>query len=543
MIVILTINSEKFSLNGIPYFKNFMPHVVAGMLKIVNVYDSKFELCELQKFSNYSVDGVVFSSLAVLQDALLPVIYTRNSLNSPDLPFFNKIISETGFSLTGQELKINPLWRWMFANVNYSNPTEVKIPIPFCAPGKSRIDYVVPNNSNGFDRIAGVESDTIPVAPPIPNEGIYVTFFVVTDGAIDEPANPNPANTPSLKQVTAIGSETERAITILEPGVRGIDIDCETLDFWTINGLRKSIRMIWTNIANGYDIRFPAKPEGSQEVFAMVSDFEDYYTKPEIDSKISSVYKFKGNVANFAALPTTGLTIGDVYNVDDTGDNYAWTGTVWDKLSGTVDISGKEDKTNKTEVVAGNETSITQYLNIKGAVDYFQQKLTDVNFGAFINFLTSKTTPIDADSISILDSVDLKQKKVSLTNLWLNYIKNKIDVELAYACSDEVTPLTVNNLISFRAPFAMTLSQIRISVNEASTVSSVVVDVKENGVSIFSTLLSIDATELTSVTAAIPAVISDVNIADDALLTVSTTQVGSGNAGKGLKILFKGKRV
>jgi hypothetical protein len=122
-------------------------------------------------------------------------------------------------------------------------------------------------------------------------------------------------------------------------------------------------------------------------------------------------------------------------------------------------------------------------------------------------------------------------------------LKTKIDVEISYACSDETSNLTVGNLISFRAPYAMILSEVRISVNDAPTVSSLIVDVKEGGVSIFSTLLSIDASELTSVTAATPAVISDVNLADDALLTVSTTQVGSGNAGKGLKILFKGKRV
>ena len=91
-------------------------------------------------------------------------------------------------------------------------------------------------------------------------------------------------------------------------------------------------------------------------------------------------------------------------------------------------------------------------------------------------------------------------------------------------------------------PFAMTLSEVRISLNDAPTLSSVVVDVKENGVSIFSTLLSIDANEKTSVTAAIPAVISDVNLADDAEITVSTTQIGSGDAGKGLKILFKGRK-
>lgn len=114
--------------------------------------------------------------------------------------------------------------------------------------------------------------------------------------------------------------------------------------------------------------------------------------------------------------------------------------------------------------------------------------------------------------------------------------------ELAYALADETANLTVSTRIKFRMPFAMTLSEVRISLNDAPTLSSVVVDVKENGVSIFSTLLSIDANEKTSVTAATPAVISDVNLADDAEITVSTTQIGSGDTGKGLKILFKGRK-
>lgn len=115
-------------------------------------------------------------------------------------------------------------------------------------------------------------------------------------------------------------------------------------------------------------------------------------------------------------------------------------------------------------------------------------------------------------------------------------------IELAYACSDETSNLTVGNLISFRMPFGFILSEIRASVNDAPTVSSLIVDIKEGGVSIFSTLLSIDTTELTSVTATNPAVISDVNLSDDSLITISTTQIGSGNTGKGLKIVFKGKK-
>lgn len=66
---------------------------------------------------------------------------------------------------------------------------------------------------------------------------------------------------------------------------------------------------------------------------------EDAYTKTEVDAKVSSVYKYKGSVANEAALPQEDQVIGDVYNVEDTGMNVAWDGTKWDKLGSTVDLS------------------------------------------------------------------------------------------------------------------------------------------------------------------------------------------------------------
>lgn len=53
---------------------------------------------------------------------------------------------------------------------------------------------------------------------------------------------------------------------------------------------------------------------------------------------------------------------------------------------------------------------------LKALIDTKANTLTDINFGAFINGLTPKITPKDADSISIVDSADSnKQKKVSLT--------------------------------------------------------------------------------------------------------------------------------
>lgn len=55
-------------------------------------------------------------------------------------------------------------------------------------------------------------------------------------------------------------------------------------------------------------------------------------------AEISSAMHYKGTVDSYSNLPTTN-TLGDVYNVTDTGKNYAWNGTVWDELSGVMDLS------------------------------------------------------------------------------------------------------------------------------------------------------------------------------------------------------------
>jgi hypothetical protein len=85
-------------------------------------------------------------------------------------------------------------------------------------------------------------------------------------------------------------------------------------------------------------------------------------------------------------------------------------------------------------------------------------------------------------------------------------------------------------------PYAGTLTAVRANVNTAPTGAALVVDVNEAGTTVLSTKLSIDATELTSTTAATPAVISDSALADDAIISIDIDQVGSTVAGAGLKV-------
>ncbi len=114
---------------------------------------------------------------------------------------------------------------------------------------------------------------------------------------------------------------------------------------------------------------------------------------------------------------------------------------------------------------------------------------------------------------------------------------------LTVACSDETTALTAGtSKITFRMPYAMTLSGVRASLTTAQTSGSIfTVDINENGTSILSTKLTIDNTEKTSTTAETAPVISDTSLIDDAEITIDIDQVGDGTA-KGLKVTLIGTR-
>ena len=110
----------------------------------------------------------------------------------------------------------------------------------------------------------------------------------------------------------------------------------------------------------------------------------DAFTKDEISSKISSVYRYKGSVETKTDLPSENLTEGDVYNIKDTGDNYAWVAPVgelagfWDKLAGDIDLSSYATLNNPeftgepkapTVLEGDNSTKIATTAFVKNAID------------------------------------------------------------------------------------------------------------------------------------------------------------------------------
>ena len=140
------------------------------------------------------------------------------------------------------------------------------------------------------------------------------------------------------------------------------------------------------------------------------------------------------------------------------------------------------------------------------------------------------------------DGVDPGQVDDALDQLAARVVAAGSEPEsIIIACSDEATALTTGTAkVTFRMPFAMTVSAVKASLSVAQTSGSIfTVDINEGGTSILSTKLTIDNNEKTSATAA---VISDSALAADAEITIDIDQVGAATIAKGLKVTISGTR-
>jgi hypothetical protein len=156
---------------------------------------------------------------------------------------------------------------------------------------------------------------------------------------------------------------------------------------------------------------------------------------------------------------------------------------------------------------------------------------SDITYGATVQQLA---TAIGALSSTVIEAPAGTTPYVRKDEEWA-----AIERVFSFAASDETTALTTGDgKIGFRMPFAMTLQSVRASLRTASSSGAVTIAIRHNGTDIFSTALTIDANETTSVDANVPAVLSLTAIADDAAILVDIDGAGTGAAG--LKLSFIG---
>ncbi|MCI5049521.1 MAG: hypothetical protein MRY32_04235 [Rickettsiales bacterium] len=135
------------------------------------------------------------------------------------------------------------------------------------------------------------------------------------------------------------------------------------------------------------------------------------------------------------------------------------------------------------------------------------------------------------------DAGDFLQSNGSGVLSWTTPIES-----LCFALSDETTDIeTGTAVVTTRWPYAFTVTDVRASVNDASSSGTVTVDINDSGTTIMATnKLTIDATEETSETAATAAGITDSAFADDAEITFDID--GAGTDTKGLKVCIIGRQ-
>lgn len=217
-----------------------------------------------------------------------------------------------------------------------------------------------------------------------------------------------------------------------------------------------------------------------------------------------------GGVQIYGTRPSTisgsgGHTTGNIALFDNRHPNYSEM-TIWDPISvATTDYF-------RVSVTANGATTLST-VDVAGAAAHLA---------------------LDSDG-------DTSFKKTGTTLATVESLRTE---SFMMACSDETTALTTGNgKVTFRMPYAFTVTDVRASLSTAGTGAQLVtVDINESGTSILSTKITIDATETTSVTAAAAPVISDASLADDAEITVDIDFIDTGGVSKGLKVAIIGHK-
>lgn len=375
------------------------------------------------------------------------------------------IISYGTYSLLGQDLTLSAGWVWRINNTIYSNASPILINFPYAASGLQRLDLVVFNTSNSATRIGGFEVVSNPTANPVPVNTVYFSISLVTDSTVGDPSIPtNPDITSddveNLSGVT--GANVTEALDYIDDNVIHTTGDEEKngnlniVGRLGVNGL--SVNDNPTDPPHVMDITNDAAGLGIDQYLLQATAYANNAgwanvhirkARGTADSPLAvlnqdiisswglrgyATTKFASSSAAFQAIAEENFT--DTAN----GTSILFQVTPIGAFDARIDVLKLE---TTGEVKLFNLAGTGDRMVAVGSTGILKT-ITDLIFGTFINSLTGKTTPIDADSISIVDSADSnKQKKVSLTN-FKAYLKTYFDTLYA----SPVPQITITTVVS-----------------------------------------------------------------------------------------------
>lgn len=125
----------------------------------------------------------------------------------------------------------------------------------------------------------------------------------------------------------------------------------------------------------------------------------------QIKTDLGSALTYKGSVDTYDQLPED-AEVGDTWNVAQAyqtypaGTNYAWTGTAWDALGGSVDLSGYQTKSD--------DTLATSAKTVVGAINELNTKVTTNTSSISTN--TASITALEDGTSENIDVAGWKSK-------------------------------------------------------------------------------------------------------------------------------------
>lgn len=247
---------------------------------------------------------------------------------------------------------------------------------------------------------------------------------------------------------------------------------------------------------------------------AKLDSFKD--VEDEINSKISSVYKVRGTKNTYADLPTEGNTIGDVYNVvqavgtpgtadyTPAGTNYAWNGTTWDALGGTVDLSTYATKTyvndaltgvtgaGSTSIVTRLDTAEKDITNLKQSASTLDTDVKTIKGWKINNKFISGSPILNGTDIKVDDTPGAQTLKVAIASaktagdnamIYAQGVSGSVKALDSTVVSNKNTidKYTINGLKISETP-VLTGENVKVSTaTTAQTLNDAIVDAKAAG--------------------------------------------------------------
>lgn len=144
---------------------------------------------------------------------------------------------------------------------------------------------------------------------------------------------------------------------------------------------------------------------------------------------LTSAVKYRGSVASYSALPTSGLSTGDMYNVKaaggtdangtaiKAGDNLVYNGSGWDDQSGTVDLSNYYTKTEMAGAVMSTTVS-------NDTITFIHKDATQTT--AKVNNVAHATAATNDDKGQAIDIAALKTLITTTVNAGITSALQKV---------------------------------------------------------------------------------------------------------------------